>query len=367
MPSNLEPSTVNQALKDPLRGKEMDSEYNALLQNDRYKARLVAKGYLQQPGKDYFETFSPVTKPTTIHIILCLALSNNWNLRQLDVNNAFLHGTLHEDVYMVKPPGYAHQEYPHHICKLRKALYGLKQAPRAWYTELENFLLECSHKDFLDKFALDLSHGSPLVDATPYRRLVGSLQYLAITRPDVSFAVNRLSQFMHAPSYIGNTDWGGITNGGRSTTAYVLYLGPNIISWRSARQKSVSRSSMEAEYKALANATAELLWVRNLLSEHGVSIAEPPTLYCDNTGVMYLCANSVYHSRMKHIALDYHFVHERVSEGSLRVLHISSKDQIADVLTKPLARSLFLHLRSKIGVSDGSSILRGRVKDIDKA
>lgn len=247
--------------------------------------------------------------------------------------------------------------------------------------------------------ALSLVDGSPLVDPTPYRRLVGSLQYLTITRPDVSFAVNRLSQYMHAPTELhwqslkrvlrylkgtvhhglflkrgspltltafSDSDWGGINDGGRSTTAYVLYLGPNIISWRSARQKTVSRSSTEAEYKALANATAEVLWVQNILRELGVTISQPSTLFCDNTGATYLCANPVYHSRMKHLALDYHFVRERVSDGSIRVLHISSKDQLADVLTKPLSRSLFLHFRSKIGVSDGSSILRGRVKDNNK-
>ncbi|GJS38530.1 retrovirus-related pol polyprotein from transposon TNT 1-94 [Tanacetum coccineum] len=160
-----------------------------------------------------------------------------------------------------------------------------------------------------------------------------------------------------------DSDWGGIKDGGRSTTAYLLYLGPNIISWRSARQKTVSRSSTEAEYKALANAAAEVLWVQNLLHELGISISQPPILFCDNTRATYLCANPVYHSRMKHLALNYHFVRERVSDGSIRVLHISSKDQLADALTKPLGRSLFLHFRSKIGVSDGSSILRGRVKD----
>ncbi|GJR86502.1 retrovirus-related pol polyprotein from transposon TNT 1-94 [Tanacetum coccineum] len=133
-----------------------------------------------------------------------------------------------------------------------------------------------------------------------------------------------------------DSNWGGIKDNGRSTTAYILYLGSNIISWRSARQKSVSRSSTEAEYKALANASAEMMWVQNLLHELGISLHETPTLFCDNTGATYLCANPVYHSCMKHVA---HFVRERVSEGSLRVLHISSKDQLVDMLTKPLGRS----------------------------
>ncbi|GJR82519.1 retrovirus-related pol polyprotein from transposon RE2 [Tanacetum coccineum] len=141
-----------------------------------------------------------------------------------------------------------------------------------------------------------------------------------------------------------------------STTAYILYLGSNIISWKSAKQKSVSHSSTEAEYKALANAAVELAWVENLLTELGLTLPAPPRLYCDNIG-----ANPVYHSRMKHVALDYHFVREKVAVGSLRVHHINSVDQLADALTKPLSRAPFLSLRSKIGVSDGSFILRGRI------
>jgi len=179
IPPTLEPSTHSQALKDSRCRHAMDSEFNALLQNqtwelippsthtpigckwvfrikrkpdgsiDKYKARLVAKGFLQQYGKDYFDTFSPVTKPVTIRTILAIALSNNWPLRQLDVNNAFLHGTLHEEVFISQPPGYVHPQYPNHICKLKKSIYGLKQAPRAWYIELTTFLIQCGFQKSL--------------------------------------------------------------------------------------------------------------------------------------------------------------------------------------------------------------------------
>lgn len=153
---------------------------------------------------------------------------------------------------------------------------------------------------------LTLSDKSPLVDPTPFRKLVGSLQYLAFTRPDVSFTVNKLSQYMHAPTEIqwqslkrvlrylkgtihhglflhrdspltlnafSDSDWGETMDNGRSTTTYILYLGSNVISWRSSRQKSVSRSSTEAEYKAVANGAAETIWVQQLLQEFGVTIS----------------------------------------------------------------------------------------------
>lgn len=233
---------------------------------------------------------------------------------------------------------------------------------------------------------LHLADGSAPADASVYRQALGGLQYLSFTRPDISFAVNKLSQFMHAPTvtHLGavkrlfrylngmrdfgvwlrpssamplhcfsDADWGGNCDDRSSTGAYVVFLGPNPISWSSKKQHSVARSSTEAEYRAIASAAAEVRWLHSLLRELHVPLPAAPVIYSDNIGTTYLCANPVFHSRMKHISIDYHFVRQLVQNGSLRVAHVSSADQLADALTKHLSRPRLLLLMSKIGVSSG--------------
>jgi hypothetical protein len=168
-----EPRDINEALSDENWKSAMDNEFSALMKNktwhfvppqresniidcrwvykikrktdgslDRYKARLVVKGFKKQYGIDYEDTFSLVVKSTTIRIVLSIAVSKGWHLRQLDVQNVFLHGNLEEYVYMHQPPGYADKNFPSYVCKLDKALYGLKQAPRAWYSKSSTKLCE---------------------------------------------------------------------------------------------------------------------------------------------------------------------------------------------------------------------------------
>lgn len=114
------------------------TEYKEELMLERFKARLVAKGAEQRGRSRFHRHFQPC--PTSVRVVLTIALSFGWPLHQLDVNNAFLHGDLEEPVYMLQPPGLTDPTYPQHVCKLRKALYGLKQAPRAWYNKFQTCL-----------------------------------------------------------------------------------------------------------------------------------------------------------------------------------------------------------------------------------
>ncbi|XP_019153734.1 PREDICTED: uncharacterized protein LOC109150298 [Ipomoea nil] len=223
----------------------------------------------------------------------------------------------------------------------------------------------------------------PYENPTQYRRLVGALQYLTITRPDLSFAVNRLCQFMHSPTddhwvllkrvlrYIKGTlnyglrlspsvstsvhafsdsDWAGCPVDRKNTSGYAVFLGSNLISWLSRKQRTVARSSTKAEYKALADVSAEVTWIVSLLRELGLHSGDPATLWCDNLGATYLCANPVFHARTKHVEIDFHFVRDKVASREFIVNFVSTKDQLADILTKPLPGPRFAAHRDKLNV-----------------
>ncbi|GJX70294.1 ribonuclease H-like domain-containing protein [Tanacetum coccineum] len=212
--------------------------------------------------------------------------------------------------------------------------------------------------------------GDPVSDPTLYRSLAGSLQYLTFTRPDISYAVQQVCLYMHDPRepyfsalkrilrYVqctmdygvqlfsssttdlvaySDADWAGCPTTRRSTLWYCVFLGNNLLSWSSKRQPKLSRSSAEAEYRGVVNAIVETCWLRNLLRELHTLLSFATLVYCDNVSAVYLSCNPVQHQRTKHIEIDIHFVRDLVAAGQVRVLHVLSRYQFADIFTKGLS------------------------------
>ncbi|XP_070044448.1 isoamylase 3, chloroplastic isoform X1 [Nicotiana tomentosiformis] len=227
--------------------------------------------------------------------------------------------------------------------------------------------------------------GEPLRDPTRYRRLVGKLNYLTVTRPGISFPVSVVSQFMDSPrdshwdavvrilryiksapgkgllledqghvQIVGYTDadWAGSPLDRRSTSGYCVLVGGHLVSWKSKKQNVVARSSAEAEYRAMAMATSELVWVKQLFKELKFGETSKMELVCDNQAALHISSNPVFHERTKHIEIDCHFVREKILSGDNVTKFVKSNDQLADIFTKSLTGSRISYMCNKLGTYD---------------
>ena len=279
-------------------------------------------------------------------------------------------------------------QYNGHSMHLNQSKYALDLLSRTKFTDAKPISTPVSsgHK-------LSAHDGDPYPNPEMYRSVVGALQYITITRPDLSYAVNQVCQFMHSPKtthwlavkrilrYLKGTynhgllykpgnaqliaysdaDYAGNPDTRHSTCGFCVYLGSNLVSWSSKKQKTVSRSSAEAKYRQLAYTAAELSWLRSLYKDLHLHLVQP-IIWCDNISSIALASNPVFHSRTKHLEVDYHYVREKVVRGQLLVNYVCSQDQRADIFTKGLSSSRFKFLVSKLPVVPLPVRLRGAVR-----
>jgi len=463
----------------------------------KFKARLVARGFSQVAGVDFEDTFAPVSRLSSLRIILAHAATHDLVLRQVDVEGAYLNGPLEEEIYISPPEGVDLQKQSSNCLRLNKALYGLKQSGRAWWLELDralstigfsrcasewglhgrrsdgsivlayvdDLLIATRQSESADKIVAELQRRWAITDlgdphqmlslkivrdrqsrtitlssqayidqlgarfrltdikvgrpaplpaglsltpppeptVTPtvrrnYQEMVGSCLWLSnTTRPDLTFASSVLSRVSHSPTDLAvdtarrvlghalHTKSFGLTLGGqktglevycdsdfagdvetrRSTSGFVAFLYGSPVSWSARRQGSVAASTTAAEYVAMAEAVREILFLRQLLDQLGMTdtIAGPTILHVDNLSAIKIGEKPVSFPLSKHIDVRYHLVREQVTRGIVRLEPIRTTKQLADIFTKALpgpahsagARSLNLR-PDPLSVGDSSTL-----------
>ncbi|PWA98998.1 hypothetical protein CTI12_AA013410 [Artemisia annua] len=437
---------------------------------DKYKARLVIKGFRQREGLDYFDTYLPVTRITSIRMILAIAALRNLEVHQMDVKTAFLNGDLEEEIYMNQPEGFIAPGQENKVCRLVKSLYGLKQAPKQWHQKFDHAMLEsgfkinecdkcvyvkdtssgyvilCLYVDdmlivgsndkmikstkdmlkskfdmkdmgladvilgikiirtqnglvlsqahYVDKILNTHNAGDSGLARTPidtskhlsknrgagvaqleYSRIIGMLMYLMTsTRPDLAYAVSRLSRYTSNPSYAhwgamirvlhylrysrdyglhyerypaaikgySDANWISDIKDSRSTSGYIFTLCGGAISWKSSKQTVIAKSTMELEFIALDKCGQEAEWLRQFIED----IPRWPkpvmaiSIHCDSQSAIGRAHSIMYNGKSRHIHRRNNSIRQLLSTGVMSIDYVKSKDNITDPLTKGLSREL---------------------------
>eukprot|EP00253_Pinus_taeda_P015531 PITA_15531 len=298
-----------------------------------------------------------------IKMFLAYACSRKIKVYQMDVKLAILNGELEEEVYIEQPEGFLLYDKEDCVCRLKKALYGLKQAPRAQYTRLDEYL----HQQGFKKGSVDNNlYVKVDQDNLTIIKAFGKVaRFEATPKESHIIVIKRTLRYLKGTTKYGlwypkgndlviqvytNVDWAGSIDDRKSTSGAAFYLGGCLVSWLSKKKSSISLSIAEAKYVAATTCCTQVLWMKQTLQDLQVKFDEPIPIFCDNTSAISISKNHVMHSKMKHILIKYHFVREKVAKKNIKLKYVDTKEQIADIFTKPLPREAFEYLRQKLGI-----------------
>ncbi|GKA83846.1 zinc finger, CCHC-type containing protein [Tanacetum coccineum] len=316
-------------------------------------------GFRQKEGIDYFDTYAPVARITTIRLLLALATIHNLVIHQMNVKTTFLKGDLDEKVYMKQPEGFVIPGNEHKVCKLVKSLYGLKQAPKQWHQKFDEVVLSSG-------FLLNQSDN---------------------TRRDIGYVIGRLSRFTSNPSrqhwkaitrvfkylrrtkdydlsYVGypsvlegysDARWINHVEDSSSTSGWVFLLGGGAISWACKKQTCITGSTMESEFVAFAAGGKEVKWLRNLIHENPIwpKLIAPISFRCDSAPTMARAYSQIYNGESRDLGVRHSMVRELIRNGVITIEFFRTQCNLASCLMKGLARDLVI--KSRLGMSLKSS------------
>ncbi|CAI7862672.1 unnamed protein product [Closterium sp. NIES-53] len=348
-----------------------------------FKARYVARGFSQRTGVDYFQTSSPTPKMAILWVLLHVAAQRDYELHSLDFSTTFLQGSLHEEIWLRRPPGFTWSFPAGTQWSLRRPVYGLRQSPREWHDTLRTTLTALG-------FAPSIAYSSLFVrtdtSLPPFYVLIyinnlvfatADTKAMTLVKSELSFSALDSRSPYHRPLLCllatrselhlrtSPTLGMGLVLGGRgpdvltghadaswvddlatrwSSQGYTFDLGSSSVSWRSTRSSSVLSSSCEAEIYAGAMAAQELCWLTYLLTDLGEQLRSPLVLYVDNKAMIALCEKHKLEHRTKHIALRYFLARELQQRGQLRLAYVATRANTTDIFTNALLPACFASL-----------------------
>ncbi|KAL0399318.1 UNVERIFIED_CONTAM: Retrovirus-related Pol polyprotein from transposon TNT 1-94 [Sesamum radiatum] len=310
---------------------------------DKFKARLVAKGFKQKEGIDYFDTYSPVARLTTIRVLIALTSVYSLPIHQMDVKTAFLYGELEEEIYMDQPEGFwLMNKFEMKDMGEADVILGIKLI-----RSTDGIAISQSH--YVEKIIEKFGYQNSRIAKTPYDSsvalfknesgiLVAQLRVLRYLKGTVSLAIN-YGRFPAVLEGYSDASWIAKNSGSNGCSGYVFTLGGGAVSWKSAKQTLITRSTFEAELCALDTTGTEAEWLFGLLSQLPIlsQPLSPIAVHCDSQTTIAKVGSRKYNQKTKrHIQVRLKSIRALVSDRVIGIDFVGTKDNVADPLTKGL-------------------------------